>query len=300
MQHRVLWRVEHAALLQDVHRLRKRQPFGDAQRQLAFFFQFGVGEEVIPLRIVLRRGEPVTRRFLQDQLRAAPALRHGGRRNFLAYQILCGLAQAARRLAIRFAINAAARRIGGLLGDAGNAQRRRVRHQHVPVGADEERGMIAGDRIQVLARGNFLHRPLGVVPAASQYPFAGRGSLHALGNARLHLIERFRVRQFDIQHLEAAVGQVQVRVVEAGHREAPAQVHHLRVRAFDFADFIAGADRRDAPVAHRDCLGARVDSGGRAAETLFRAGVNVAMDEDLFGRFELGVLRVQVHGEKKH
>ena len=88
--------------------------------------------------------------------------------------------------------------------------------------------MVAGDRVDVLPRGQSLARPQGVVPAATDDPVSRRRGLRVFGDALLHLGQRFHADQIDLQILQAAGRQMQVRVVEAGHHEVAARDRRLR------------------------------------------------------------------------
>jgi len=76
------------------------------------------------------------------------------------------------------------------------------------------------------------------------------------GDAILHLGQRAHTRKFNVQLLEAGVGQVDMRVIESRHDEMPAQVHDLRVLALEPLDLCIRADGHDAAAAHGDGLDA--------------------------------------------
>ena len=95
-----------------------------------------------------------------------------------------------------------------------------------------------------------------------------------VGDALLHLGQRLHADEIDLQHLPAAVGEMHVRVVEAGHDEVSAEIDDLRVFALQLANVVVGADGDDAAVANRHRLG----SSGHSF------GVDVAVEKDNVGR----------------
>ncbi len=95
-----------------------------------------------------------------------------------------------------------------------------------------------------------------------------------VGDALLHLGQRLHADEIDLQHLPAAVGEMQVRIVEAGHDKVSAEIDDLRVFALQLANVVVRADGDDAAVADRHRLG----SSGH------RFGVDVAVEEDNVGR----------------
>src|SRR5262249_18304567 len=100
-----------------------------------------------------------------------------------------GFAQDSGGLALVVAIDLPAVRIRGLCGDARSLERGAVGDGDMPVHAVEDRRMIAGDGVEVLANGRLLYGPQRMVPAAAGDPLAPRGRFGARGNALLHLVE---------------------------------------------------------------------------------------------------------------
>src|SRR5581483_7126684 len=103
--------------------------------------------------------------------------------------------------------------------------------------AGEDGGMLARHLVEIVAGWEVLLRPEGVIPAAADDPFALGSGSDASRDAGLHLLERGRAHQIDVQLFEAAVVQVHVSVVESRHDKTAAQVHNLRSRAAKLADF---------------------------------------------------------------
>ena len=139
--------------------------------------------------------------------------------------------------------------------------------------------MIAGDRVDILARRQLLARPQRMVPAAADDPILRRCRLGMFGDALLHLGQRLHADQIDLQRLPSAVGEMQMRIVESRHHEVPAEIDDLRVIALQLANVVVGADGDDAAIAHRHRL--------RASRSRF--GVDVAVEEDDVGGDARGI-----------
>ena len=73
------------------------------------------------------------------------------------------------------AVDLGAGGVGGVGGDAGGGEGGGVGDGHVAVDAAEDAGVAGGDGVDVLACGEFLAGPEGVVPAAAVEPGAGLG-----------------------------------------------------------------------------------------------------------------------------
>src|SRR5215208_1347994 len=102
--------------------------------------------------------------------------------------------------------------------------------------------MSGGDGVEVLTRGENFVGPLGLIPAATKYPFAGLRGLRLLGDARFHFFKRLGSGEFDLQLSDAAGCKVQVGIVESGHNELAAEVDDLGVLAGEFLHVSVGAD----------------------------------------------------------
>src|SRR4051812_24029145 len=94
------------------------KPLGDTRRKLALVLQFFVDQEIFPLGRVLRiywwfldRCQSPACGFRQRQLHSFAPLINGYLRNLCLQSFLGGLAQDSSGLAVRIAINLAARRI---------------------------------------------------------------------------------------------------------------------------------------------------------------------------------------------
>ena len=121
--------------------------------------------------------------------------------------------------------------------------------------------------------GSFSPTP-GCGPSRRRRSSRRRRRLGMLGNALLHLRQRLHADQVDLQQLLAAGGQMQVRIVEAGHDEVSAEIDDFGVAAFQFANVVVRADGDDASVT--DCHGLGASRRG--------LGVDVAVEEDHVGR----------------
>ncbi len=225
-----------AGFLQIFYWTVKGKPFGDAQCQFVLALQLFVDEEIFPSGVVLRGGDTPAGGVLQGQFDGAAPHQFRRRGNKTADQSHGRLAHNAGRLAISIAVDLAALRVFCLPGDGRSFERCCIRHEDVTIHAGEDGRIGAAHFVEVGARGQHLLRPFGVVPAASGDPLAGRGRLHAVGDALLHLLQRLGPNEIHVQLLEAAITEVQVGVVEARHHESAAEVHHLGVMAGQFAD----------------------------------------------------------------
>ena len=270
MQHGIVGRMLCAVLLQQIKRIVKRDPLADSEGQLPFPFQIFVDQKIFPIRIVLDRRDAPARSFGQRQLNAVTAQRQRWPWSFRFQHSSRGFAHDAGGVAIRIAIDLASGRIGYLGKHSRCLQRGGIGYRDVAVDAREHGRMIAGYRIDVLARRQLSARPERVVPSAADDPIAGRNGLGIFGDALPHLGQRLHADKIHLQHLAPAVRQMHMRVVEAGHDEVPAQINHLRMVPLQLADIVVGTDGDDAACADRYCLRARRN----------RFGVDVAVDED--------------------
>ncbi len=120
--------------------------------------------------------------------------------------------------------------ICGLGGQAGGLERGGVGDRDVAVDAVEERRVIAGDGVKVLAGRQRFGGPERVIPAAAQDPLSGLRCGDISPDASLHLGQRTHPDQVHGQPLLPGLGHVGVGVVEARHRERAVQVDHAGLR----------------------------------------------------------------------
>ncbi len=119
------------------------QPFGDAELEVAFFFQFFVDEEILPVAEVLHAGDAVGERVGDGELVALAAFVGRGRRNDFVDEVLGGLAKNAGGLAVGVEVDGSALRRLGFAGDARSGEGGGVGDGDVAVDAVEKRGMAA-------------------------------------------------------------------------------------------------------------------------------------------------------------
>ena len=104
-------------------------------------------------------------------------------------------------------------------GDAGGGERGGVGDGDVAVDAIEERGVIASDFVEILARGQDFIGPQSVIPVAAGEPVAcGRGVGGGL-DFREHVGEGFDAGEVDVELGAACAAEMRVRVIEAGEDE---------------------------------------------------------------------------------
>src|ERR1041385_8239753 len=108
MQHGIVLRVMLAHFDQLLHWRVKGQPLSDAQCELAFFFHLLIGEEVFPIRVVLRRCDAMLRGVCERQFSGSTALCRTGWRNPLPDQSHGGFTQNTGGLTFSIAVNLAA------------------------------------------------------------------------------------------------------------------------------------------------------------------------------------------------
>src|SRR4051794_1141858 len=98
------------------------------------------------------------------------------------------------------------------------------------VDAPKNRGMIAGDAVEILSGRQNLLGPLGVIPSATEEPLSrGRGP-GVLGDTLLHLCKGLGANQINLHLLEAAAAQVEMGIVETRHDETSAQIDNRGFR----------------------------------------------------------------------
>ena len=161
----------------------------------------------------------------------------------------------------------------------------------VAIHAVQKNRMVAGNLVYIPARGDGLDGPEVFVPAAAQNPVPWGGRFDLSANAFAKLVERLHADEIDVQTLGPAFGKVDVRVIESGHDELPAQIDYLGLRAFQLEDLGVLSDGFNAITANGNRLRAfnRFERGG-----FDDAGVDVAVhkDEVRFGHDRL-ILRLR-------
>ena len=187
--------------------------------KLAFFFHLLEDEEVFPIAEVLHAGDAVGECVVDGELVAFAALFGRGRRDDFVDEVLRGFAKDAGGFAAGVVVDGSALRWLGFAGDAGGCEGGGVGDGDVAVDAVEERGMIAGDFVEILAGGQRFVGPEGVIPAAAGEPMA-RGCCVGGGlDLREHVGERFHAGQVDVKLGAARAAEVRMRVVESGEDE---------------------------------------------------------------------------------
>ena len=144
-------------------------------------------------------------------------------------QPLCSVHQQPGRLAARIARDEAAVGIGRGALDAGGAQRGRVRPGGVPVDAHERDRMIRRNPIERGPGRKARAGPQILVPVAPADPLATRHSRGALTHAPRGRLLGLGAPQIERETNTRQVHQVPMRIHEAGHRGAPAEVDDLFV-----------------------------------------------------------------------
>ena len=146
--------------------------------------------------------------------------------------------------------------------DPGERQRPRIDDRDMAAGAHQHRGMVGNGAVEIVARRVAAGVELGLVVAARQHPAAGRRRARAL---RQRGEQRFERRRFlgprvDPVHVEAERNEMQMRIVEAGRREAPVEFDDSRAPADQRRDvgFVAARQHTAAPDRQRaaNALGA--------------------------------------------
>ena len=176
-------------------------------------------EEIVPVAEVLHAGDAVGERVVDGELVAFAALVGRGRRNDFVDEALRGFAKDAGGFAVGVEVDGSALRWLGLASDAGGGERGGVGDGDVAVDAIEKRGMIAGDFVEILARGQRFVGPESVVPVAAGEPVAGGRGVGGRLDFREHVGEGFDAGEVDVELGAACAAQVRVRVVEAGEDE---------------------------------------------------------------------------------
>ena len=171
----------------------------------------------------------------------------------------------------------------GFAGDARGGEGSGVGNGDVAVDALEEGGMARGDQVEILARGQGLAGPEGVVPATAGEPVAGGCGFGEGGDAGKHVGEGFGAGEVDVELGLACAAEVGVRVVESGKDDGVAarsvEVAEDGFWSGEASDFAGGPDSKHFATA--DGHGFH-DARLVVGEPL--AGVDDAIEEDDFGQ----------------
>src|SRR5258708_3735610 len=153
-------------------------------------------------------------------------------------------------------------------------QREGIGNGYVAINSFHVNRMIGGDFVNIPARRQLFPLPKSLVPARAKNPFCRLSGIYAFANPLAKLLQRPYAGEINGQSLETSVGQVHVRVVEAGHHKMALEVHNCGCRPFQLQDVGLTADRKNAFAAYRQGLGALnlVERRGSG-----HAGVNVGM-----------------------
>ena len=117
--------------------------------------------------------------------------------------------------------------------------------------------MSRGDGIEVLAGGQAVLGPVGLVPTPADDPLAWGRVPRPYGDARFHLRKRGCTGQVEVEFEKAGCGEMHVGIVESRHDEVPAQIDYLGVRVLQFLDLLVGADGQHPPAPNRYGFGHR-------------------------------------------
>ena len=173
------------------------------------------------------------------------------------------------RVAVLVAQDLAAVRIGRGLRDFGHLHRQRVREAGMAAGVRQPDRVVrrhAAERVVQRkafdVRGRHL-RPLFLVPAAADDPFAGLRLLRRVADHADDLVPVLGGAELQVARRLADAGEVHVRVDEAGHGERALEVDHAGARADVALDVLVRSERDDrvAVDGERLCLRARLVDG---------------------------------------
>ena len=169
----------------------------------------------------------------------------------------------ARRLAgSRILDDQAVLRVGRVTRDTRPLECRRVHPRRVAVRREQLNRTILHDRVELLARRQFVGKRREV-PTASEDPGFVRVLLGPRVDTLLDLGKRHRVRQVDPLEIEAAFDEVQVGVVESRQHASAMRIDHRRLRAPQAHHVAFAADAQDLIAADRHGLGGGVVLVGR-------------------------------------
>ena len=144
----------------------KRQPFGNARRQLAFFLQLFVDLKIFPdRRIILRGSHPMFGQIGECKFQTLATEPVGRLGNRTQNRSLRRFPQNSRGLPILVAIDLPTLRIAAGQRDAAQLQGPRIGHGDMAVDPDQEHWMSGRDLVEIPSRGNHFHWPQGFVPA---------------------------------------------------------------------------------------------------------------------------------------
>ncbi len=150
---------------------------------------------------------------------AFAALFGRGRRDDFVDEALRGFAKDAGGLAAGVEVDGTALRRVGFAGDAGGGECGGVGDGDVAVDAIEEGGVVAGDFVEVLTRGQDFIGPQSVIPVAAREPVAGRRGVGGGLDFGEHVGEGFDAGEVDVELGAAGAAEVGVGIVEAGEDE---------------------------------------------------------------------------------
>lgn len=111
----------------------------------------------------------------------------------------------------------AARRVLRRLGDSDNFEHPRIRHGLVPRNVPKNHGMVFRDGVEIVTRGEALPRAKRVVPTAAGDPLPGFVLAEPRADPLVELSKRFRAFEINLELALAAVGDVDVPILEARH-----------------------------------------------------------------------------------
>ena len=249
-----------------------RTPHVDAREESAFRADLLVRGQGVDRRIVLDAGDAERGRMRESRLGRAHVHLTGGLRQGFVEEILGVVLEDARGLARGVSNDGPAEGVPGVAIDARGLKRQGVREDHVTVEPVHGHRVVLRDRVDQRPRGERLALPAFVVPVAVQDPGAFREARGVLADPFRELRFVLRVAQVDGEQAEAAVEEVDVRVIEARSDESPLEVDDPGVLRSE------GANRRLAP--RREHAVAR-DRESRLEPALLH--VDAAVDEDRVG-----------------
>src|ERR1700722_1729972 len=97
--------------------------------------------------------------------------------------------------------------------------------------------MIAGDAVEILARGQRLVGPERVIPATAGEPVASRALLRFSLDALEHFVEGLGAGEVNVELGLACAAEMDVGVVEAGHDESAVEILSASVWSGQALDF---------------------------------------------------------------
>ena len=191
------------------------------------------------------------------RLEEARHLLVGHRRNVAVDEFHGRVDQHAGRLAGRVAQDLPAGRVGRVTPDTRHLQSLRVRYRGVAVDALQDDRTVAHDRVEVPARREHGRLPLRLDPVRADDPgrtIRGR----ALREPALQRSDALDARQVKAELALSDVGEVCVRVGEAGEHHAPREIDDLHAAGSALAGRRLVADIRDLLADREDRLRRRL------------------------------------------